>query len=58
MGALFIGACVGRRLGYALNIPCVGVHHKESHLFAAMIKGKRSCALQKRLMDDLLVNFI
>ncbi len=38
MGALFIGACVGRSLGYALNIPCIGVHHMEAHLFAAMIE--------------------
>lgn len=38
MGALFVGACVGRSIGYALNVPCIGVHHMEAHLFAAHLE--------------------
>ncbi len=38
VGALLVGACVGRSLSYALTIPAVGVHHMEGHLFAAMLE--------------------
>ena len=38
IGALLVGACVGRALAYSLNIPAVGVHHMEGHLLAPMLE--------------------
>ncbi|GAA5317600.1 MAG: tRNA (adenosine(37)-N6)-threonylcarbamoyltransferase complex transferase subunit TsaD [Candidatus Pelagadaptatus aseana] len=38
VGALMVGACVGRSLAYALGIPAVGVHHMEGHLLAPMLE--------------------
>lgn len=38
IGALLVGACVGRSLAYAWNIPAVGVHHMEGHLLAPMLE--------------------
>ncbi len=38
MGALLVGAAVGRSLGFALNIPTLGVHHMEAHLLAPMLE--------------------
>lgn len=37
VGALLVGASVGRSLAYAWNIPAVGVHHMEGHLLAPML---------------------
>ena len=37
MGALFVGAMLGRSLAMALGIPAVGVHHMEGHLLAPML---------------------
>jgi len=37
MGALLVGAAVGRSLAWALKIPCIGVHHMEGHLLAPML---------------------
>ena len=37
VGALLIGACFGRSLAYALDIPAIGVHHMEGHLLAPML---------------------
>jgi N6-L-threonylcarbamoyladenine synthase len=34
IGALLVGACLGRALGYAWGVPVVGVHHLEGHLLA------------------------
>lgn len=34
IGALLVGACVGRALAYAWNVPAIGVHHMEGHLLA------------------------
>jgi N6-L-threonylcarbamoyladenine synthase len=34
IGALLVGAAVGRSLAWALDIPAVGVHHMEAHLLA------------------------
>ncbi len=34
IGALLVGACVARALGYGLGIPVIGVHHLEGHLLA------------------------
>lgn len=38
IGALLVGAAVGRTLGWALNIPTIGVHHLEAHLLAVMLE--------------------
>jgi len=38
VGALLIGAMVGRALGFAWNIPTVGVHHLEGHLLAPCLE--------------------
>ncbi len=38
VGALLIGAMLGRTLAYAWRIPCVGVHHLEGHLLAPFLE--------------------
>lgn len=38
MGALMVGACLGRALGYGWNVPAIGVHHMEGHLLAPMLE--------------------
>ncbi|VAX08380.1 N(6)-L-threonylcarbamoyladenine synthase [hydrothermal vent metagenome] len=38
MGALLVGAAVGRSLAWAWDIPAVGVHHMEGHLLAPMLE--------------------
>jgi len=38
IGALLIGSTFGKALGYALNIPTLGVHHMEGHLLAALLE--------------------
>lgn len=38
VGALLVGACVGRSLAWALDIPAIGVHHMEGHLLAPMLE--------------------
>lgn len=38
VGALLVGAMVGRSLGFALNIPAIGVHHLEGHLLAPFLE--------------------
>ena len=38
IGALLVGAAVGRSLAYAWDIPAVGVHHMEAHLLAPMLE--------------------
>ncbi len=37
VGALLVGASVGRSLAYAWDVPAVGVHHMEGHLLAPML---------------------
>jgi N6-L-threonylcarbamoyladenine synthase len=37
IGALLVGASVGRSLAWSLNIPAIGVHHMEGHLLAPML---------------------
>jgi len=41
VGALLVGACIGRSLAYAWNKPAVAVHHMEGHLLAPMLEEKR-----------------
>lgn len=38
VGALLVGATVGRSIGFAWNVPTVGVHHMEGHLLAPMLE--------------------
>lgn len=38
IGALLVGACVGRSLAWAWGVPAVGVHHMEGHLLAPMLE--------------------
>ena len=37
MGALLVGAAVGRSLAFGLSIPAIAVHHMEAHLMAPLI---------------------
>lgn len=37
LGALLVGATVGRSLAFGLGIPAIGVHHMEAHLLAPLI---------------------
>lgn len=37
MGALLVGATVGRGLAWAWGVPALGVHHMEGHLLAPML---------------------
>lgn len=41
VGALLVGAMVGRTLGFAWNVPAIGVHHMEAHLLAPMLADKK-----------------
>ena len=38
VGALLVGASLGRALGMSLGIPTIGVHHMEGHLLAPMLE--------------------
>lgn len=40
VGALLVGASVGRSLAWAWGVPAVGVHHMEGHLLAPMLEDK------------------
>lgn len=37
IGALLTGACFAKSLAFALEIPCLAVHHLEAHLLAAKL---------------------
>jgi len=38
VGALLVGASVGRALAWALDVPAVAVHHMEGHLLAPLLE--------------------
>lgn len=38
VGALLVGAALGRSLAMALGVPAIGVHHMEGHLLAPMLE--------------------
>ena len=38
VGALMVGASVGRTMAWSLNIPALAVHHMEGHLLAPMLE--------------------
>lgn len=40
VGALLVGAAVGRSLGMGWNVPTIGVHHMEGHLLAPMLEAE------------------
>jgi N6-L-threonylcarbamoyladenine synthase len=37
VGALLVGAAIGRSLGYAWGVPAIAIHHMEGHLLAPML---------------------
>jgi N6-L-threonylcarbamoyladenine synthase len=41
VGALLVGACLGRSLAFAWGVPALGVHHMEGHLLAPMLEDPR-----------------
>ncbi|HHJ14122.1 MAG TPA: tRNA (adenosine(37)-N6)-threonylcarbamoyltransferase complex transferase subunit TsaD [Gammaproteobacteria bacterium] len=41
IGALLVGASVGRSLAFSLEVPAIGVHHMEGHLLAPMLEPDR-----------------
>ena len=41
IGALLVGAGVGRSLAYAWRVPAVAVHHMEAHLLAVNLEAER-----------------
>ena len=40
IGALMVGAGVGRSLAWSLGIPALGVHHMEAHLLAPLLEAE------------------
>ena len=38
LGALMVGAAFGKALAYAAGLQCIGVHHMEAHLLAALLE--------------------
>lgn len=40
VGALLVGATVGRSLAMTLNVPAIGVHHMEGHLLSPMLENE------------------
>jgi tRNA N6-adenosine threonylcarbamoyltransferase len=41
MGALLVGAAIGRTLAWVWKIPSVGINHMEGHLLAPMLEAKQ-----------------
>jgi N6-L-threonylcarbamoyladenine synthase len=40
VGALLVGAAVGRSLAWSWQVPAIGVHHMEGHLLAPMLEAE------------------
>jgi len=38
IGALLVGAAIGRSLAWAMGVPAIGIHHMEGHLLAPMLE--------------------
>jgi N6-L-threonylcarbamoyladenine synthase len=38
IGALLVGAAIGRSLGFAWQVPTIGIHHMEAHLLSPMLE--------------------
>lgn len=43
LGALLVGACVGRALAYSLNVPAIPINHLEGHILAPMLEESKPC---------------
>ena len=41
IGALLVGATIGRSLALGWNVPAIGVHHMEGHLLAPMLEERQ-----------------
>ncbi|RUO18384.1 tRNA (adenosine(37)-N6)-threonylcarbamoyltransferase complex transferase subunit TsaD [Aliidiomarina haloalkalitolerans] len=41
IGALLVGATIGRSLAFGWQVPAIGVHHMEGHLLAPMLEASR-----------------
>ena len=41
IGALLVGATIGRSLAWAWQVPAVAIHHMEGHLLAPMLEAQR-----------------
>ena len=41
VGALLVGAAIGRSLAWSWGVPAVGVHHMEGHLLAPMLEEEK-----------------
>ncbi len=41
VGALLVGAAIGRSLAWTLGLPAIGVHHMEGHMLAPMLDERR-----------------
>lgn len=41
IGALLVGAAIGRSIAYGLGVPAVEIHHMEGHLLAPMLEESR-----------------
>ncbi len=41
VGALLVGASIGRGMAWALGVPALGVHHMEGHLLAPMLESRQ-----------------
>ena len=41
IGALLVGACIGKSLAFAWDKPAIGVHHLEGHLLAPMLEEEK-----------------
>lgn len=43
MGALLVGAMMGRTLAMVLNVPAISVHHLEGHIMASFLEPEQPC---------------
>lgn len=41
IGALLVGAAIGRSIAYGLDVPAIEIHHMEGHLLAPMLEEER-----------------
>jgi N6-L-threonylcarbamoyladenine synthase len=41
MGSLLVGVCFAKAFAYARNLPLVGIHHIEGHLFSPFLEGEQ-----------------
>ena len=41
IGALLVGAAIGRSIAYGLGVPAIEIHHMEGHLLAPMLEEER-----------------